>query len=257
MSNLTTRKIVLGTLMVLVLAFSVQGIADALTFGTSRTGDLQTKLPNEDITISFTVVPGSNTTPIRNDDGKLVSASDTPGGSTRINSAGYKVKEIGGTDYRTSTAAQALNASDLSDDTTRALFYKKGSNYIDASPSNFVVGNSNTTVYEEVSADTKAYQVYLRTGDPDAEPPVAYRYATVTAEPDAKVSDTNRYHFNQEAISIEIPQGLMLKRVGRYTVNKSDSHTMNEMRNSVNEDKLSSGTINLTYTASVPGRISD
>ena len=29
MSNLTTRKIVLGLLMVLVLAFSVQGIADA------------------------------------------------------------------------------------------------------------------------------------------------------------------------------------------------------------------------------------
>ena len=42
MSNLTTRKIVLGMLMVLVLAFSVQGIADALTFGTTRTGDLQT-----------------------------------------------------------------------------------------------------------------------------------------------------------------------------------------------------------------------
>ena len=36
MSNLTTRKIVLGMLMVLVLAFSVQGIADALTFGTQQ-----------------------------------------------------------------------------------------------------------------------------------------------------------------------------------------------------------------------------
>ena len=32
MNNLTTRKIVLGMLMALVLAFSVQGIADALTF---------------------------------------------------------------------------------------------------------------------------------------------------------------------------------------------------------------------------------
>ena len=47
MNNLTTRKIVLGMLMVLVLAFSVQGIADALKFGTSRTGDLQTALPNQ------------------------------------------------------------------------------------------------------------------------------------------------------------------------------------------------------------------
>ena len=53
MSNLTTRKIVLGLLMVLVLAFSVQGIADALTFGTSRTGDLQTVLANDDFSITF------------------------------------------------------------------------------------------------------------------------------------------------------------------------------------------------------------
>ena len=42
MNNLTTRKIVLGLLMALVLAFSVQGIADALTFSTSRSGDLAT-----------------------------------------------------------------------------------------------------------------------------------------------------------------------------------------------------------------------
>ena len=32
MNNLTTRKIVLGMLMALVLAFSVQGTADALEF---------------------------------------------------------------------------------------------------------------------------------------------------------------------------------------------------------------------------------
>ena len=38
MSNLTTRKIVLGTLMVLVLAFSVQGIADAQSVSLSGDG---------------------------------------------------------------------------------------------------------------------------------------------------------------------------------------------------------------------------
>ena len=53
MNNLTTRKIVLGMLMALVLAFSVQSIADALTFSTSRTGDLETVVPNEDFSISF------------------------------------------------------------------------------------------------------------------------------------------------------------------------------------------------------------
>ena len=54
MNNLTTRKIVLGMLMVLVLAFSVLGnSADALTFSTSRTGDLETVVPNEDFPIRF------------------------------------------------------------------------------------------------------------------------------------------------------------------------------------------------------------
>ena len=38
MNNLTTRKIVLGTLMVLVLAFSVQGIADAQSVSLSEDG---------------------------------------------------------------------------------------------------------------------------------------------------------------------------------------------------------------------------
>ena len=36
MNNLTTRKIVLGLLMGLVLVFSVQGIADALTLTKHR-----------------------------------------------------------------------------------------------------------------------------------------------------------------------------------------------------------------------------
>ena len=40
MNNLTTRKIVLGMLMALVLALGVQGIADAVTLA-EGTGDLQ------------------------------------------------------------------------------------------------------------------------------------------------------------------------------------------------------------------------
>ena len=62
MSNLTTRKIVLGMLMVLVLAFSVQGIADALSFTTSRSGDLQTVNTGDTFTITFTVSQNRATT---------------------------------------------------------------------------------------------------------------------------------------------------------------------------------------------------
>ena len=54
MNNLTTRKIVLGMLMVLVLAFGVQGIADALTLSRGS-GDLQMVNMGQNFTISFSV----------------------------------------------------------------------------------------------------------------------------------------------------------------------------------------------------------
>ena len=60
MNNLTTRKIVLGMLMALVLTFSVQGIADALTFSTSRSGDLETVvIADPEFKIRFTPSPKS------------------------------------------------------------------------------------------------------------------------------------------------------------------------------------------------------
>ena len=93
MSNLTTRKIVLGLLMVLVLAFSVQGIAEALTFSTSKTGDLETKAPNEQFTIRFSVSLKGNTA-IRNNDGDLVIACHWY--HPRIDSSGYQLEEIDG-----------------------------------------------------------------------------------------------------------------------------------------------------------------
>ena len=74
MNNLTTRKIVLGMLMALVLAFSVQGIADALEFKdhSSTDGDLRTVLPGDEFTIKFSIRPESNTTKIYDTDGNLV-----------------------------------------------------------------------------------------------------------------------------------------------------------------------------------------
>ena len=67
MENLKTRKIGLGMLMALVLAFSVPGIADAADLPLSKTsGDLQTESVGETFSISFNVGIRSNTTPIRN-----------------------------------------------------------------------------------------------------------------------------------------------------------------------------------------------
>ena len=63
MNNLTTRKIVLGTLMVLVLAFGVLGNADALKFRnhTSNDGDLRTVFQNQEFTIRVPVTLIPNT----------------------------------------------------------------------------------------------------------------------------------------------------------------------------------------------------
>ena len=56
MNNLTTRKIVFGILMALVLTFSVQGTADALSSLTKTAGtDVQRILPGASHTFTFSV----------------------------------------------------------------------------------------------------------------------------------------------------------------------------------------------------------
>ena len=65
MNNLTTRKIVLGLLMTLVLAFSVQGIADAATItltGSGTSADLNWRDIGEEITVSITGIANLDTT---------------------------------------------------------------------------------------------------------------------------------------------------------------------------------------------------
>ena len=55
------------------------------------------------------------------------------------------------------------------------------------------------------------------------------------------VSDAERYHFNEEAISIAVPTGLTLTKVGDYRVNVTVAapHTpMDELASSMNRDKL-------------------
>ena len=54
MTNLTTRNIVFGILMAFVLAFGVQGMADALTL--TRTSDrVQSNIENSEFEITFSL----------------------------------------------------------------------------------------------------------------------------------------------------------------------------------------------------------
>ena len=97
MNNLTTRKIVLGLLMTLVLAFSVQGTANGADLPLTKvSGDRQTKPEENTFEISFNVEVRSNTTAIYNNKNQLVNDS-----GDLIDSQGYLVRyATNGTAYR-------------------------------------------------------------------------------------------------------------------------------------------------------------
>ena len=94
MKDLTTRKIVLGLLMGLVLVFSVQGIADALTLEKTA-GDLQTKPAGSTFEITFSVRLDSNSTRIYNSDGRQTDEYEN-----LIDGSGYLIAYIGGSARR-------------------------------------------------------------------------------------------------------------------------------------------------------------
>ena len=251
MNNLTTRKIVLGTLMVLVLAFSVQGIADALTFGTSRSGDLQTASEKQDFKITFSVSPASNTTAIK-DNGNLIKDSTSTGGEAgaRIDSSGYLVVEIDGSEYRT-----------IETDPTGVLVIDPRPTYNDDTP-NFA-GSPSTPYYvddEGNVVDSNGAAVYVQTGDGtragvDNNPPASpWRYTGATANPADKVPDANRYHYNQEQVTITLTDNTSARitKVGNVNIIPTLSHTL--METGTGGEQLSSRSNNtLTLSAATAG----
>ena len=184
MNNLTTRKIVLGMLMTLVLAFSVQGIADALTFKKSRTGDLQTVvLPDDEFTIKFSVEPTSSkdisaqgVTPRR----QIAEAGVTENGDsdlddrTPIDSSGYMLKKI------------TVDGKDK-------YFRISG---------NRIVDNSGYLIVETTKTDptsTAEPPAELEPGDRDKDAD-----GLIKAKPDDPLSDSLQHHYNDEAIRIQV-----------------------------------------------------
>ena len=250
MNNSTTRKIVLGMLLALVLAFSVQGTADALKFGTSRTGDLQTALPNQQggFKIKFSVTLGSNTTKITDTDGNLIKDGTTPNADARIDSSGYLVMEINGRDYRMITTDPTGDLvvdprPTYSDDDPGTAGTASSPYYVDSSKN--VVNSTGKAVYVQTGGGTKADN-----SDPDnriaANP---WRYTRAKAEPTTKVPDLNRYHYNEEAVTISVPNAYITK-VGRYefTDPSKTTHTLFEKGKDDTKDKLS-GSVEVTFNA--------
>ena len=193
MNNLTTRKIVLGMLMVLVLAFSVQGIADALKFNTTtRTGDLQTVLPGNDFTITFSVTPNGNSTLIRDGEAyKAQSNAVDENGTSRnahlLDSSGYLIDRDGN---RLNSQNQAIDSSGY---------------HLDAD------GNR-----QDVSPED----------DADDRAPVGQRSFV-------KVPDKYRYYFNEETVQIAataINGGTVnIEKVGSFDITPSNTILMSEL----------------------------
>ena len=254
MNNLTTRKIVLGMLMALVLAFSVQGIAEALEFKdhTSSDGDLQTILLDTEFTIKFSVSLTSNTTKIYDDDDELIKDGSDPDPSHRIDSSGYLVVEINDRDYRTietnPTGTLVVDPRPTySDETPGSAGSPSSPYYVDSNKK--VVDSDGKAVYVQTGGGTKA-----NNDDPDnriaANP---WRYTQAKADPTTKVPDGNRYHFNEEAVTISVTGPAELKKIGSHTIGGT---TQQLFEKGMDATKLStSHTLTLRANAAGPATV--
>ena len=222
MKNLMTQKFVFGLLMALVLALGVQGVADALTFGTSRSGDLATKGINEDFTISFSVSLGSNTTAVRNKDGKLISAP-SEGDAVRINSSGYNVFDA----TVTKAEVRVLTTQPTS---TNVLFKDPKTNTMSTNPATgsfYAIGSR--------IVDSAGHYVYIRSGSGNltSDPPSPYTYVMATlANTGAALNNTvvpnaDRYHYNDERVNIAVTNANIIK-VGSTSIASTANLTLRE-----------------------------
>ena len=216
MNNLTTRKIVLGLLMVLVLTFGVQGIADAADLPLSKTsGDLQTKSVDEQFEISFSVGIRSNTTAIRNSDNKLID-DGTVGGVRRIDSQGYLVTPKDGQDRRNTTVGMSTLQGRAPASHSNDIRARRGSDYI-APDSAAIFADSSKYAYDNDGLPLYYYRDAADgiddDGDGDFNDAGDTRPVTAAAgsrvrilqeEFVVQVSDSQRYHYNQEAIEIQV-----------------------------------------------------
>ncbi len=179
--NLKTRKIVLGLLMTLVLAFSVQGITDALTLDkpTADSGDLQTVAVNTSFEIQFTVALADPAN-IADGSGNQV-AQD---GRTRIDAAGRKIAVVGTTVYRLSAAAQRISGYRAPVDLETGTYKRASGRYVAASGTN-VVDSAGRAVFTDTGLTTQA-----------------------TAEADAPIAEELQQHNNEQRIRGTLSSGL-------------------------------------------------
>ena len=173
MKNLMTRKLLFGMLVTFVLAFSVQGIADALTFEATRTGDLQdivrgglfsvtfaVTLETEDRKPAYTdyiVDPDDSTryfldsTSGDKDNDQYDSGERTVSTSTAFyyNSQAVKISVSGAGAKITSIGFNNITPADITPATSITL--KEGGSGAEALAAGSIVVNCSTSSYGEVT----------------------------------------------------------------------------------------------------------
>ena len=181
-------------MLTLVLALGMIGLADALTFSTSRSGDLETKAPNETFTVTFSVSLKGNTT-IKHSDGELITepweSSDTPappdsgltGPSTLtdqyyVDSSGYLLNKKDG--YRVNSDGAAIDSS------------------------GYLLDGNGKRLKHDHDNDTNTPDVDHRADEGKRE--------------QVKVPNQFRYHYNSEAININLAGPARIIKIGSRTV---------------------------------------
>ena len=157
MSNLNTRKIVLGLLMTLVLAFSVQGVADALTFtDPSNGGNLGIVGIDQEFSVTFRANV-NNPTNILNTSGHRVEQDNS---TQRIDSSGYQLTTLIGTTttYRKSSDADTKTGFR---DATAVEKGRKTANGAHVDSNGNVVDSDGTKLYTSTTGSTRV------TAEPD------------------------------------------------------------------------------------------
>ena len=208
MNSLTTRKIVLGLLVTLVLAFSVQGTAEAIT-GLEATSPEELSIRVGDpFEIKFRVTLQSA---VQIKDGTRYTTED---GTTLVDRSGYRIEAgLDGKYYILPDEELDIARENAVVGTRHVYLYKSG-NSLPANTFAFAEPATRAAYFVDTSGNVKdgrGRDVYVRSGtgmrldSNTGQQDDPYIYVRATTTPPTKVPDAERYHYNDEAVLITSP----------------------------------------------------
>ena len=270
MNNLTTRKIVLGMLMTLVLAFSVQSTADALRFTSQITRtdrpNVSFVYPNQTFDLRFTVslVTAEKKDPTATQ-GTSTDISYASEDSTRSLVSVTIIKDTGytagvTTHYTVSTATDSTTNDGISLITQTRTWTN------DSTAAGAVTGNSTDISYALGSRSRPPVSATRTLDDTDDYTAGDTHYTVSTATEETTISgvrltthtrtwmtEAEAYYYNEEAVTITPGADISIVSINGYTVNGAagTSYELNEDEDwgGTTTSELSNTTISVRFQA--------